>query len=239
MMEMNGHYYRKTAALVGALFIIATVTAIAAMVLLGTAFEEPDFIVDLPEIENKVVGAVMLELVLAISLICIGTLMFPVFKEHGEGLALGYAGIRLVEAIFIIIASVCLLAMLTMGGEYASGDLDATGNGAMGALLTGLREWAFVIGTLVFLGLGVLTLNYLFYVSKLIPRWLSIWGLIGGAGILVYGVFALFGHDISSFSAVSLLAAPIAVQEMVFAVYLIVKGFNGPVSGSGATPAEE
>ncbi len=225
---MNGQYYRKTAALVGALFIIATVTAITAMVLLGTAFEEPDFLVDLSEIENTVVVAVLLELVLAASLVGIGALMFPVFKRHGEGLALGYAGIRLTEAIFIIIASVCLLAMLTMGGEYASGDLDATGIEAMGALLMGLREWAFVIGTLVFLGLGALTLNYLFYVSRLIPRWLSVWGLIGGAGVLVYGVFALFGHDISSFSAVSLMAAPIAVEEMVFASYLIIKGFNAP-----------
>ncbi|NOQ54943.1 MAG: DUF4386 family protein [Thermoplasmata archaeon] len=225
---MNGQYYRKTAALVGVLFIIATVTAISAMVLLGTAFEEPDFIVDLPEIENKVVTAVLLELVLAISLICIGALMFPVFKKHGEGMAVGYASIRLVEAIFIIIASVCLLAMLTMGEGYASGDLDATGAEAMGALLMGLREWAFVIGTLVFLGLGAVVLNYLFYVSRLIPRWLSVWGLIGGAGVLIYGGFALFGHDISSFSAVSLLAAPIAVQEMVFAVFLMVKGFDAP-----------
>jgi hypothetical protein len=227
-MEMNGQYYRKTAALVGALFIIATVTAISAMVLLGTAMEEPDFLVDLPDIENKVVGAVILELVLAISLIGIGALMFPVFKRHGEGLALGYAGIRLTEAIFIIVASVCLLAMLTMGQGYASGDLDVGGSEPMGALLMGLREWAFVIGTLVFLGLGALTLNYLFYVSRLIPRWLSVWGLVGGAGVLVYGVFALYGHDISSFSAVSLLAAPIAVQEMVFAAFLIIKGFNAP-----------
>ena len=227
-MEMDGQYYRKTAALVGALFRIATDTAISAMVLLGTALEEPDFLVDLPEIENTVVGAVILELVLAISLIGIGALMFPVFKRHGEGMALSYAVIRLTEAIFIIIASVCLLAMLTMGGEYTSGDMDTTGIEAMGALLMGLREWAFVIGTLVFLGLGALTLNYLFYVSKLIPRWLSVWGLIGGVGILAYSVFALFGHDISSFSAVSLLAAPIAVEEMVFASYLIIKGFNAP-----------
>jgi hypothetical protein len=158
--------------------------------------------------------------------------MFPVFKRHGEGLALGYAGIRLTEAIFITIASVCLLAMLTMGGEYAAGDLDATGNEAMGALLMGLREWSFVIGTLVFLGLGALTLNYLFYVSRLIPRWLSVWGLIGGAGVLVYGVFALFGTDINSFSAVSVLAAPIAVEEMVFAAYLIIKGFKAPAFAS-------
>jgi hypothetical protein len=236
---MNGQYYQKTAALVGALFVIATVTAISAMVLMGTALDEPDFLVDLPDIENKVVTAVVLELILAVSLIGIGALMFPVFKKHGEGLALGYAGIRLVEAIFIIIASVCLLVMLTMGGDYASGTLDVTNNETMGAMLMALREWSFMIGTLVFLGLGALTLNYLFYVSKLIPRWLSIWGLIGGAGIMAYAVFVLFGHDISSFSAVSLLAAPIAVEEMVFAVYLIVKGFDRPAGEVASASTED
>jgi hypothetical protein len=227
---MDGQNFRKTAALVGALFIIATVTAISALLFMGTSLEEPDYLVGLPEIENTVVTAVMLELVLAGSLIGIGVLMFPVFKRHGEGLALGYSAIRLTEAIFIIVASICMLAMLTMGGEYASGDLDVNGMEAVGALLMGLREWAFVIGTLLFLGLGALTLNYLLYRSALIPRWLAVWGLIGGVGVLVYSVFALFGHDISSFSAVSLLAAPIAVEEMVFASYLIIKGFDAPAA---------
>jgi hypothetical protein len=225
---MEGQYYRKTAALVGALFIIATVTAISALVLLGTSLDEPGYLVDLQEIEDRVVGAALLELVLAVSVIAIGALMYPVLKRHGEGMALSYATFRLTEAILIIIATTCLLAMLTMGGEFASGDVDPSGTEAMGALLMGLREWAFVVGTLMFLGLGTLVLNYLLYVSELVPRWLSVWGLIGGVGVLVYGVVALFGHDISSFTVVNLLAAPIAVGEMVFASYLIIKGFNTP-----------
>lgn len=229
---MTGKYYRKTAVLVGALFIIATVTAIAAMVLLGTVFEEPDFLVDLAEIEDKVVVAVILELILAISLIGIGALMFPVFKKHSEGLALGYAAIRLTEAIFIILASVCLLVMLTLSQDHAAGNLDAANSETMGAMLLALREWSFVIGTLVFLGLGAMTLNYLFYLSQLIPRWLAVWGIIGGAGVLIYGVWGLFGLDTGAADASTLLAAPIAVQEMVFASWLIIKGFNTPADES-------
>jgi hypothetical protein len=226
---MDGRYYRKTAALVGALFIIATVTAITAIVVLGDAFEGADFLVGLPDVGNAVVTAAVLELVLATSLIGIGALMLPVFKRHGEGLAQAYYGLRLTEAIFIIVATTCLVAMLAMGGQCADDDLDLAGAEAMGALLMALREWAFAIGTLIFLGLGALTLNYLFYVSGLIPRWLSVWGLIGGAGVLVYGVISLYNMDMDSFSAVNLLAAPIAVQEMVFASYLIIKGFVPPV----------
>ena len=227
---MDGRYYRKTAALVGALFILATVTAIAAIVVLGDAFEGSDYLVGLPDVGNTVITAALLELVLAVSLIGIGALMFPVFKRHGEGLAQAYYGLRLTEAIFIIVATTCLVAMLAMGGQYADGDLDVAGAEAMGALLMALREWAFAIGTLIFLGLGALTLNYLFTVSGLIPKWLSIWGLIGGAGVLVYGVFSLYNQDMGSFSVVNLLAAPIAVQEMVFASYLIIKGFVPPAA---------
>jgi hypothetical protein len=231
---MDGKYYRKTAALVGALFIVATVTAIAAIAVLGDAFEGPDFLVGLPDVGSSVITAALLELVLAVSLIGIGALMFPVFKRHGEGLAQAYYGLRLAEAICIIVATTCMVAMLAMGGQYADGDLDAAGAEAMGALLMALREWAFAIGTLVFLGLGALTLNYLFYVSGLIPRWLSVWGLVGGAGVLAYGVISLYNMDMDSFSVVNLLAAPIAVEEMVFAVYLIVKGFTAPVDAAAS-----
>ena len=155
---MNGRYYRKTAIVVGAMFITATVTAIAAMVILGSSLDEPDYLVGLPDIEDRVVIAVILELVLAVSLIVIGALMFPVFKRHGEGLAMTYAGFRLTEAVFIIVASTCMLLMLTMGGDYADRTLDADSVEVTGSLLMGLREWAFVIGTMVFLGLGAMLL---------------------------------------------------------------------------------
>ena len=73
---------------------------------------------------------------------------------------------------------------------------------------------------MIFLGLGGLVLNYLLYESRLVPKWLSVWGVIGAFLVMLYGLMSLFGTD------PGILAAPIAVQEMVFAVWLIVKGFN-------------
>jgi len=61
---------------------------------------------------------------------------------------------------------------------------------------------------------------YLFYQSKLIPGWLSVWGLIGAMLYLTSGLFAMFSVDFG------ILEAPLALQEMVLAVWLIVKGFN-------------
>jgi hypothetical protein len=134
-----------------------------------------------------------------------------------------------VEAIFIIVSSVCLLGMLSMGQDYAAG-LDEAGSQSIGALLISLREWSLLFGTLFFLSLGGLVLNYILYRSRLVPRWLSAWGLIGDVGILIYGTMGLFGTDTNSFDATTLLALPIAVQEMVFASWLIVKGFDTPIN---------
>ncbi len=227
---MTERYYRKTAAIVGALFIIATVTSLASASFLGMDLGGPDSALKLSGIENDVMMAAMFETILAISVFGIGALMFPILRKHVEGLGMAYAGIRLMEATFIVVGTVCLLGMLSMGQDYTAGRLDLVGSQSMVALLSSIREWSELFGTLIFLSLGGLVLNYLLYRSKLVPRWLSVWGLIGDIGILIYGTMGLFGTPTNSFDATSLLAAPIAVQEMVFASWLIIKGFNSPGS---------
>jgi hypothetical protein len=70
-----------------------------------------------------------------------------------------------------------------------------------------------------------LILNYVLYQARLVPRWLSVWGLVGAALILAARMMVVFGLDLSSPTQIAL-DAPIAVQEMAFAVWLIVRGFN-------------
>ena len=213
--------YRKTAIIVGVLFITATVTAILSIVSLGSILDDPGYLTDASANENQVIMAVIFWLILAISVMGIGVMMFPILKKKdNEGLALGYVGFRLIEAVLIIVASLSLLSLLTLSQEYVAGALDASYYQPSGTLLLALFDWSLVIGTMIFLGLGGLPLNYLLYQLKLVPRWLSVWGLIGATLILLYGLLALFDLD------PNFLAAPIAVQEMVFAVWLIVKGFD-------------
>jgi hypothetical protein len=218
--------HRKTAAVVGALFIIATATSLASAVFLGTALDGSQYLINLQGNENNLVIAVLFEMALAVSLIGIGSLLFPTLRKRREGIALAYAGVRLMEAAFIVIASLSLLLMLTMGKQYHAGMLNASEAQAMGALLRALRDWSYLIGTLVLLGLGALLLNYLLFDALLVPRWISAWGIIGAVGILLYGIIGLFGANTGVFNITALLAAPLAVQEMILAVWLIVKGFR-------------
>ncbi len=116
--------------------------------------------------------------------------------------------------------------MLTLSQKYVAGAVDASYYQSLGILLSSLRDWSVLIGPLIFFSLGSLTLNYVLYQSKLVPKWLSLWVFIGAALTLLYGFLGIFGFTMSLTSPFALLAMPILAQEIVFAVWLIVKGYN-------------
>ena len=217
--------YRKTAIIVGALFIIATVTAILTIAILGSTLETPLDQTVITDNEYQIGLAVLCWIILAISVTGIGFFMYPILKKYNKGLALGYISFRLTESICIIISSIALLSILTISQETIAGTIDVANFQPMGSLLLALQDWSFEIGTLIFLGLGGFFIYFPLYELKLVPRVLSILGLIGSACVLLYGLLGLFGFTADSVT-LNILAAPIAILEMVFAVWLIVKGFT-------------
>ena len=123
------------------------------------------------------------------------------------------------ENIAVIIGTLCLLSLLTLSQE-------TTTPGVTGALLIGAREWAHQIITGIFFCLGALLYYIVLYQSRLIPRWLSGWGLIAVILSLTVTVMGAFNRDFITGTINTVLNAPIGVQEMVLAVWLIAKGFN-------------
>jgi len=93
--------YRKTAIIVGILFIIATVTAILTIAFLGNTLETPLNFGTISENEFQVVMAILFWIILAISVAGIGFMMYPILKKYHEGFALGYISFRLVESACI------------------------------------------------------------------------------------------------------------------------------------------
>jgi hypothetical protein len=164
----------------------------------------------------------LIELIWALAIVGIIVTLFPILKKYNETLALGFSALRFIEAISAIIHSIIGLSLLTLSQEYAAtGFPDVSYFQTAGTLFLAARDWAFLIGAGLVWSLSALLLNYLLYQSKLIPRWLSVWGLVGAALSLANYLPQFFGID-----SIEILFFPIAVQEMVFAVWLIVKGFN-------------
>ena len=226
---------RKIAVITGVIFIIATLAGILATpltpVLTGT-----DYLTQVSAHPNQVAGAVLLWIISAFTSVGIAISLYPVLKEWNAGLALGSVIFRTIEAAFYMVVYLGLMSLVTLGQQFTTAAAaDRTSLQAIGDLLVSTREHAGLLAVFAFC-LGAFMYYYLFFQSRLIPRWLSGFGIVAIILMMAACVLALFsGNRITSYIP---LAAPIAVQEMVLAVWLIVKGFNPSVSASKSGKTE-
>ena len=228
---------KRTARVVGALFITATAAGLLGTVLTGSIVGAPEYLVQMAADKNLIVLGALLKLVAAAASAGIAIALYPALRKHNEGLALGSVGFRLVEAVFYSVGALGLLSLLSLGQEYASaGSQAAPTLQVLGTSILAVRNWAgFVVGV-TFFCLGAAMYYYVLYRSRLIPRWLSAWGLAGLALLFSMVLSIAFGESSSGPSGMQLLLAiPIGLQEMVLAVWLIVKGFNPPALASVAS----
>ena len=212
--------YRRTATIVGVLFIIATAAGVGSAIFLGPVFDDPDDLSQAAESENQVIAGTLFVFTMAIAVAAIAIVIYPVLRKQNEALALGYVSARVVEAVLFMAALIIILVQLELSQEFADAAApDASHFQTTSALLVAAGEWTGVIVGLVF-GLSALIFYYLLYVSNLIPRWLSIWGFIGAIMYFMVYMIAMFGTDVEVF------VAPLAVNEMVLGIWLIFKGFS-------------
>jgi hypothetical protein len=221
--RMNSN--RKTAIIVGVLYIIGTVAGILSVVLTGPILDTPDYLVRTSANANQVIIGALFVLIMGLALAMVPVMMFPISRKHNEVLALGYVVFRgALETVGYIATVISLLFLVTLSRAYVqAGAPDPSNFQALGTLLLDSKVISFAF-TIVFI-LGALMFYYLLYQSKLIPRWISGWGLIAIIPYLAQPLLVMFGL-IKSSSTIDVLYLPMAVQEMVLAVWLIVKGFN-------------
>ena len=216
---------RNTARIVGILFIIGTVAGIMSFIGIGPQ-ETPDYLVNVYAENNNVIIGALGVLIMGIALVPIPVILYPVLKRYNESLALGYIVFRTLEMVAYLGIILSWLLLLTLSQEYVqAGAPDIAYYQTLGNLIKAAGGWLDPLLVIVF-SISALILNYLFYKSMLIPRWLSGWGLFGATLHLAEGLLVLFGYPEIVILGVVPIYLPIAIQEMVYAVWLIVKGFN-------------
>jgi|WetSurMetagenome_2_1015567.scaffolds.fasta_scaffold291300_2 hypothetical protein len=217
---------RKAAIIVGVLYILGTVAGILSRVFTGPISSDPNTLIKVSENQNQIVTGGLLVLSMGLALAMMSFMLFPILKKHNEALALGYVVFRGgLEAVIGIATVIGWLLLLTVSQEYVkAGAPDASHFQTLGTLL--LRATTVQLGSImdIVFPLGALMLYFVLYQSKLIPRWISVWGLVGAIIYLASGLLVMFGSITSTISDV--LQLPIFLQEIVLAVWLIVKGFN-------------
>ncbi|MDH5506166.1 MAG: DUF4386 domain-containing protein [Anaerolineae bacterium] len=212
---------QKTARIVGALFLISNITFIlGAGVFIESILSAPNYLILVSANSAQVIGGVLLELINGIAYVGIAVLLFPIFKQRFESMALGYLGFRLVEFVMQIASGFSPLLLLTLSQEYvAAGSPEISSFQSLGTLLLAERYWAFQMVSITF-SLGALIFYFMLYQLNLIPRFISIWGLIGAVVVLANSILDMFGLNLGNLGVLMFL------NELFLGVWLIVKGFN-------------
>jgi hypothetical protein len=222
---------RQSAILVGILFIIAT-----AFLFIGEAFYNPilgspDFLENAYPNRTIVVFGILLEFTCVIAIPLIAICIFPILKKYGEALALGYVAFRLLEAVFFMIVDINKLSLISASQGYLNaGGADASFFQNLASSIQSENTWLFSIYVLIF-ALGALIFYSALYRSNLVPRFISAWGWIAAVIMIIGTVLGLLDVNIpvSDLVVELIFALPIAVNEMVLAIWLIIKGFNPAV----------
>jgi len=218
---------RKTAIVLGVIYILALSAAMLRSVLLDSILDAPGYLVNLSTNEGDVLLGVILLFIMGVAIPSIGIVFYPILSKQNKTLALGYVVAGIIECVFFLITLIAVLTLLTLSKNYVNAGVpDNSYFQSSGILLIAVRDWAFNILWPISIGLATLILYYLLYQSELIPRWFSIWGLLGGVAASAGGLLSFFSLIGTLSIFYNLLLLQIAIQELVMAVWLIAKGFN-------------
>jgi hypothetical protein len=208
---------RRAATLIGVLYIIGTAAGVAGLVIMPSFGPGTDILAQVASHRTTTIVGALLVLTMGFALSALSAVFYPIGRRFSETLAMGYVVFRgALEGAVYVVSALLWLTVVALAAEPAG----------MAQVATGLQVaqrmiWEQLIALPFLVGAGMF--YWLLFKTRLVPRWVSAWGL---ASIPLYAgaAFArMAGLDLD------VLMAPLALQEMVLAVWLIAKGFDAKV----------
>ena len=223
--------YRGTARVVGVLFLGGMVVGIGGNGIIQSIVGAPDHLATVSASSRLLATGAMLMMLAAVWDAAHGILMLPILRRHGERLAFGYLGYRLVDATFVGLWVLFLLLQIPLGREYLNaGASEMASLNALSAVSLQASLYAYQIAML-FVGLAGLLLCSVFYRARLVPRLVAAWGLAGYAIHLGGAVLELLGFNLGLIPVI-----PGGLWELFIGVWLIARGFSAaPVPAKQGT----
>ena len=221
-MEEDLNPNRRTAVLVGALFLISTATFIFSNALITPLLGSPNFLAAVADHSQLMIAATLIGLIEGIATVGIAVALYPILKRQHPALALGYAGMRIAElAVAAVGFGLGGLLLVTLSATAANGANSET----LGTLLVALRHWTLML-VYLYTAIGGLMLSYMLLRTRLVPRGLSVLGLIGYPALLLAAVLDMLGivDTVAGLGLVGLV--PGGLFEFLLPLWLFAKGFN-------------
>lgn len=215
---------RKAAVWIGVLYIIGTVGLVLSVVVTGGILAGPAYLAQVAAQPNHVVIGALLVLLAGFSLAMVPVVFWPIGKRYNATLAMGYVVFRGAQEMVMYLATALgWLLLIALSKEPDAAPLANFLRTVEKVAWDQLLAIPFLLGAAMFYSL--------LYASRLVPRWLSTWGLVGAALYIVPPLGSMFGLSLG------FLMAPLAVQEMVMAIWLIARGFSSPAIASEGSPS--
>jgi len=208
---------KNISTIIGVLFITVMITWYIGDTLISAALETPDFLKQVYKNKMRVTLGVLFEIIEVVAVAGIAVLLFPIIKKYNEKIAIGYLVLRVFECVMLIVGAFCPLLLITLSYEYSQATEPATSLlQTTGTLLMAARtNWSLLM-LAIFYSLAAIMFYYVLYRTKLIPRFISVWGLIGAVmAITTPWLGTVFG-------------IPMGLNELFLGAWLIIKGFKIP-----------
>jgi hypothetical protein len=224
--------YRKNAVMTGILYFMGTVFGVLGIVIGGEVIasltvSKPIAGVDMLSLvaanSSRLTGSAFFTLMMAISLVAMTVFLYPVIRKDSEELAMGMVLFRgALEGTWYFMSTLVFLTLVALGNEYIATGADSAALQSMGNILYQFQHGLAAVGP-IFMLIGATCIYLSFYRTRLIPRWLTVWGLIGVVSSMASALLLFFHIETGYGFYLEMVLAP---QEIVMAVWLIVKGFN-------------
>ncbi|MCB2199910.1 DUF4386 domain-containing protein [bacterium] len=214
--------HRVAARLFGTFFIITFLAYGTGSGLIDSVLNVPDVLANVYAHKTQIiVGAILMAVVHTFTNIGLASIMLPIVKPYNKALAYGYFSAAIAATTILVVGATFLLMFLPLSDAFVkAGSVMTPALGAISAILKMGGVYSYQIGMAIW-GLGGLALCTLFYISRLIPRFITWWGFVGYLVFFTGTILELFGYPVGM-----LLSLPGGLFEIVLSFWLIFKGFS-------------
>ena len=217
---------RRRTILVGILLLISSLASASSQLILDPILLSPDFLDRIAFDKTIFALGVLSELVYAVSAISVAAAFYVLLKIYSQTIAITYLSFRGIEASISLAASICFLTLLTLGQFFSNEELiDTSEFYDLGIILITMHDWAWFCMLLIYYISGFM-LNYLLLRKNLVTKFISTFGILAALLGVLSCMLQLFGITLSNKQIISMLTLPFLIQELMLAVYIIIKGLK-------------
>jgi hypothetical protein len=215
---------RKKEWLIGILYLLIFVAGILSVVYF---LEEPGYLSKISSHEDAIYRGGLFQLIMALFYLIVAYLFYTIVQKDDHKLTIVFLGLRFTSVAFHILGVVLLILFIPLGQYFQEAGLPENSYfHVLGEMLRGFRDLLNHGGMIFMYVLGSLVLYYILFKRKLVARWLSVLGCLGGLMTLLASLLYVFGFINLVTPLYMILNLPLALQEILLAIYLMTKGFN-------------